>query len=115
MQEEKRLLKWKTTVKKNTLMPVFYESASFDTTTVDLNDIHFNILVMDHDRVGRNTILGTVNLGYKVGEPSGEKQWEQILNNPNKSLSTWHCIKPIPKGKSSQRRSKSPSCVSVGY
>ena len=115
MLQEQRLLKWKTTIKKNTLMPVFYESASFDTTTVDINNIHFDVIVMDHDRVGRNNVLGSVKLGSKVGLVSGEKQWKQILENPNRSLSTWHCIKPIQKGNSRQRTPKSSSCVSVGH
>ena len=118
MQQDQRLVKWKTTVKRNTLMPVFYESTSIDIGAVDSSNIHFDVLIMDYDRVGRNCILGLVKLGYSVGHASGEKQWQQVLNNPNKTFSTWHCIKPIEKGKlssPSHRRSKSPSCISVGY
>ena len=97
-------------------MPVFYESTHFDVSTVDLNSIHFDILIMDHDRVGRNNTLGMVKLGYKVGHRSGEKQWQHALNIPNRAINTWHCIKPVEKGKShsSRRRSRSPSCIKVG-
>ena len=119
MQQDQRLLKWKTTVKKNTLMAVFYESTRFDVSAVDFRRIHFDILIMDHDRVRRNSTLGVVRLGYDVGHLSGEKQWQQALNNPNQTFSTWHCIRPIEKGKfhsPTRRRSKSPaSCISVGY
>ena len=119
MQQDQRLLKWKTAVKKNTLMAVFYESTRFDVSVVDIRRIHFDVLIMDHDRIRRNSILGLVRLGYDVGHTSGEKQWQQALNNPNQMFSTWHCIRPIEKGKlrsPSRSRSKSPaSCISVGY
>lgn len=119
MQQDQRLLKWKTTVKKSTLMPVFYESTHFDVSMVDFRRIHFDILIMDHDRVGRNSTLGVVKLGYDVEHTSGEKQWQQALTNPNQTFSTWHCIRPVEKGKSrspTHRQSKSPvSCINVGY
>ena len=116
MQQDRRLIKWKTSVKKNTLTPIFYESARFDVTRLDLESIYFDILIMDHDRVGRNSILGVVKLGHKVSHTSGEYQWRCALNNPNQLCNTWHCISPIQKGASSPslRRSKSPSCINVG-
>ena len=103
-------------MKKNTLMPVFYESTHFDVTAMDLKSIHFDILIMDHDRVGRNNTLGVVKVGYNVGHTSGENQWQHALNIPNQLCSIWHCINPIQRGKSrsTQRRSKSPSCINVG-
>ena len=97
-------------------MPVFYESTRFN--MVDASNIYFVVLIMDHDRVGRNNTLGVVKLGYSVGHTSGERQWQQAFNNPNQSFSTWHCIRHEEKGKvhsPSRRRSKSPSCISVGY
>lgn len=113
MQQEQRLIKWKTTVKKSTLTPVFYESTSFDVSAVNLNSIHFDVLIMDYDRVGRNTNVGVVKLGYRVGHRSGERQWQQALNIPNRRFSAWHCIKPIEKGlvlsPSRRKRHKSPS------
>ena len=116
MQQNERLIKWKTTVKKNTLTPVFYESTQFNVAAIDLKSIHLDILIMDHDRVGRNSTLGIVKLGYEVDHTSGENQWQYALNNPNRLCSTWHSIHPIQKGKlySLQRRSKSPSCINVG-
>ena len=114
MQQEERLIKWKTTVKRNTLTPVFYESTQFNVAGVDLQSIHFEILIMDHDRVGRNSTLGIVKLGCKVDHMSGENQWQYALNNPNQFRSTWHSIQPIQKEKSPLQRSKSPSCINVG-
>lgn len=115
MHHNERLIKWKTTVKRNTLTPVFYESTHFNVAAIDLNTVHFDILIMDHDRVGRNSILGVVKLGYKVDHKSGKNQWQYALNNPNQLCSTWHSIHSTQKGKSSlQRRSKSPSCINVG-
>ena len=115
MQQDERIIKWKTTVKKNTLTPVFYESTQFNIAAIDLKRVHFDILIMDHDRVGRNSTIGIVRLGYTVDHMSGETQWQHALNNPNHLCSTWHSIHPLQKGKSSiQRRSKSPSCINVG-
>ena len=115
MQQDQRLVKWKTTIRKNTVTPVFYESTQFDVAAVDLKSIHFDVLIMDHDRVGRNGTLGIVKLGYKVDYASGRNQWQYAVNNPNQLCSAWHSIHTIQKGKSPvQRRSKSPSCINVG-
>ena len=107
MQQDQRLVKWKTTIRKNTVTPVFYESTQFDVAAVDLKSIHFDVLIMDHDRVGRNGTLGIVKLGYKVDYASGRNQWQYAVNNPKSvmqclALYTYHSERKVTCSKKVQ-------------
>ncbi len=89
------MLKWKTSVKKNTLLPVFNEAFNFNIFGLDIREITLQAMVMDHGKLGRNEHIGTVWIGEK--QPmSGKVHWGHMLASPNQSVDHWHMI--IPPG-----------------
>lgn len=91
----KRMKKWKSTVKKNTLTPVFNESFHFDISKeMNISDVHLEVLVMDYDRLSRNDIMGVILLGEKIDHRTGRKHWIDMLQSPQQSISQWHSVLP---------------------
>ena len=102
----KRLGKWKTKVKKNTLVPVFNESFQFLIPGLNMKDLMLQVVVMDYDRFSRNDHVGIVDLGCDVSNDSGRNHWIEIISNPKEPISHWH---PILQAKKKSRKSKQPS------
>ena len=102
MFKGKRHFKWKTSVKKNTLLPVFNEAFQFDIAGMDLRDITLEVLVMDYDRFSRNDLMGVISIGENVAHLSGRNHWLAMQSSPNQAISNWHSLQPptpllIPK------------------
>ena len=55
--------KWKTEVKKNTLVPIYNESFQFDVSGLNIRNVSLEIWVMDYDRFSRNDKMGVVYVG----------------------------------------------------
>ncbi len=87
-----RLFKWKTSVRKNTCLPVFDEPFNFNISGLDLSDITLHFIVMDHDTFSRDELIGTVLVGGDVEHKSGRVQWSQMLASPNTYVRRWHMI-----------------------
>ncbi len=95
---EKRILKWKTSIKNSTLTPVFNELCEVDVSGMNRNEIELDILAMDYDRFGHNNEIGYVNFGDNVCYKSG-----QLIED----VSQWHAILPAPRSKQTLRSSGS--------
>ena len=46
----KRVSKWKSSVKKNTLVATFNEPFQFSIESKDINDVKLEFVIMDYDR-----------------------------------------------------------------
>ena len=91
----RRVVKWKSTVKRNTLVAVFNEPFQFDLEKKDINHVGLEIVVMDYDRFTRNDYIGTVLLGANVHHHSGRSHWtDTIGTSQQRIISRWHSIKP---------------------
>ena len=90
----KRQSKWKTTIKRNTLLPVFNEPFQFDVKDMDLKNLHLEVLVMDHDRFRRNDIMGVVYIGPNSPQECGRSHWSEMMVSVNSSVSRWHPLLP---------------------
>ena len=88
----KRIGKWKSTVKKNTLVPIFNEAFHFEINERDIETISLKLVVMDFDRFSRNDVMGTVLIGSSVSNESGCKHWNEMILNPNSSVCQWHTM-----------------------
>ena len=77
--KEKRLAKWNTSVKKNSLNPVYNESFSFDTDSKDANDLYVMLTVKDYDRIGKNDVIGYALIGEASSCESGRSQWAAMM------------------------------------
>ena len=95
MYKGKRKKKWKSTVKKNTLTPIFNESFLFDMSRdTNISDVHLEVFLMDYDRLSRNDVIGVVILGEKSDHMTGQKHWMDMLQSPKQSISQWHSVAP---------------------
>ncbi len=90
-----RQAKWKTSVKRNTLTPVFNESFQFDVSQMELADVALEAVVMDYDRFSRNDLVGEAFIGDHVLTASGRSHWAEVTSFPCVSVSRWHSILPI--------------------
>ena len=84
--------KWKSTVKRNTLLPIFNESFQFDLRGMHPKQVVLNILLIDNDRFTQGDVVGMVNIGAMVPHDTGRQHWEQIISQPNTSVEGWHPI-----------------------
>ncbi|XP_064629385.1 synaptotagmin-10-like [Lineus longissimus] len=89
MCQGKRIKKRKTSVKKNTLNPVYNEALVFDVPQDNVEDIALMIKVIDYDRVGSNELMGCVAVG-PLFFGIGRDHWFEMLENPRKPVAEWY-------------------------
>ncbi len=87
--------KWKSSIKKNTLSPVFKEAFQFSIFDMDTNELHLNIVMMDYDRFSRDDTVGIVRIGADIPEGRGRTHWEEVMSGCNEPISRWHQISPL--------------------
>ncbi|ELW65294.1 Synaptotagmin-6 [Tupaia chinensis] len=101
----RRLKKKKTTIKKNTLNPVYNEAIIFDIPPENMDQVSLLISVMDYDRVGHNEIIGVCRVGINA-EGLGRDHWNEMLAYPRKPIAHWHSLVEVKK--SFKENSKCP-------
>ena len=95
-----RQAKWKSSVKKNTLVPIYNEPFQFDITDMNLQDIVLDISVIDFDRLGRNDLMGIIKIGSDVDHTTGQQHWNEMLSSQRTPVSRWHSLdNPNRKGR----------------
>ena len=90
-----RQTKWKTSVKRNTLTPVYNEPFQFDISRMDITDISLEVIILDYDRFSRNDLVGGFFIGETVQTKSGRLHWAEITSSPHTAISRWHSIQPV--------------------
>ncbi|XP_023672706.1 synaptotagmin-9b isoform X1 [Paramormyrops kingsleyae] len=89
MCDGRRLKKRKTSIKRNTLNPIYNEAIVFDVPPENIDQISLLIAVMDYDRVGHNEIIGVCRVGNDA-ENLGRNHWSEMLTYPRKPIAHWH-------------------------
>ncbi|XP_018398494.1 PREDICTED: synaptotagmin-10-like [Cyphomyrmex costatus] len=85
----KRIKKKKTTVKKNTLYPIYNEALVFDVPSDNIEDVSLIVKVIDYDRIGSNELMGCTAIGSSfIG--IGRDHWLEMLDNPRKPVAQWY-------------------------
>ncbi|XP_074651300.1 synaptotagmin-4-like [Tubulanus polymorphus] len=88
-----RIAKKKTHVKKRTLNPVFNESFVFEVPYNEgLQNISFEFLVLDWDRVAKNEVIGRMEIGLNK-EGLESQHWNEVMNCPRKQIAEWHKLR----------------------
>ncbi|VBB30360.1 unnamed protein product [Acanthocheilonema viteae] len=85
--KEQRISTKKSHVKKCTLSPVYNESFVFElpcTEDEDLDNVKFEIVVMDWDRLTKNEVMGKCFIG------PDDEHWLQVRSNPRRQIAEWH-------------------------
>ncbi len=93
--ENKKIGKWKSSIKRNTLIPVYNEVFQFDVLGKDINEMLMEVFVMDYDRFSRNDAMGEVKFGSSVEGESERKHWRDMILNPKHSISQWHTLMSV--------------------
>lgn len=87
--QDRRIKKKKTSVKKNTLFPVYNEILVFDVPAENIEDVSLIVKVIDYDRIGSNELMGCTAIGADfIG--IGREQWLKMLENPRKPVTQWY-------------------------
>ena len=91
----KRVAKWRSPVKKHTLVPVFNEPFQFDVFGLETTELAMDVIVMEYDRFSHDQVVGVVHLGSNVTEDMGRTHWDEMIATPNNAISRWHSIIPV--------------------
>ncbi|KAM0724800.1 Synaptotagmin-9 [Formica fusca] len=93
----KRIKKKKTTVKKNTLYPIYNEALVFDVPADNIEDVSLIVKVIDYDRIGSNELMGCTAIGSSfIG--IGRDHWLEMLDNPRKPVAQWYPLTETVSG-----------------
>ncbi|XP_066259121.1 synaptotagmin-9-like [Euwallacea similis] len=85
----RKIKKKKTTVRHNTLFPVFNEALVFDVPEENIGEVCLLVKIIDYDRIGQNEIMGCFTIG--PGDPGkGRDHWLEMLENPRKPIAQWY-------------------------
>ena len=87
--------KWKSSVKRKTLIPVYNEAFQFDILGKDINDLVLEVLMMDYDRFSKNDMVGKVVLGGTATGESELRHWQDMISSAPQVVSQWHTIKRV--------------------
>ncbi|XP_026300302.1 synaptotagmin-7 isoform X3 [Apis mellifera] len=92
---DKRIEKRKTPIFKCTLNPVFNEAFSFNVPWEKIRECSLDVMVMDFDNIGRNELIGRIQLAGKNGSGASEtKHWQDMITKPRQTIVQWHRLKP---------------------
>ncbi|XP_011255095.1 synaptotagmin-7 isoform X3 [Camponotus floridanus] len=92
---DKRIEKRKTPIFKCTLNPVFNEVFSFNVPWEKIRECSLDVMVMDFDNIGRNELIGRIQLAGKNGSGASEtKHWQDMITKPRQTIVQWHRLKP---------------------
>lgn len=93
-----RQVEWRTSVKRNTLTPIFNESFQFDVSEMDMNSITLEAVVMDFDRFSHSDQIGLTLIGKDVSAESGRSHWKEVITSSSVAVSHWHPVMPGSTG-----------------
>jgi Ca2+-dependent lipid-binding protein len=88
----KRVKKQKTQCKRKTLDPHFNETFKFDVDPDLIPVACLSVVVMDHDIVTQNEMIGRVTIGPS-GDPTEVRHWKEMLAKPQQMIERWHVLK----------------------
>ena len=93
--KDKILLKEKTKVIKKTTSPYFNSTFSVKVSPSKIQTLDTKIIVKDQDIFGPNEVIGGVRLGIQPDSAVAEAHWDDMIQNPRKPQTQWHCLLPV--------------------
>ncbi len=95
-------------MKKSTVLPIFNEAFTFDISSLDINKVALEIQVLNHDRFGRDEVIGVTYVGANVENEMGRMHWEEVVLSPNQPVSRWHTLVQAASSGRVLRRKEQP-------
>ncbi|XP_013412204.1 synaptotagmin-17 [Lingula anatina] len=83
----------KTTVKKNTIDPVFNESFSFNVTPQQLENTNLVVSVWDYNSKSKDDFVGRVVIGKHASGPEQVMHWNRMIQSHRSTVASWHALK----------------------
>ena len=110
--KDNKVFKWKSSVKHNTLHPVYNESFSYKLTEeMNVDDISLSFYIVNLDRFSWNDIIGVSTIGLSVNSKVGKKHWTELMQFPCQRISYWHSIQLATAAQKRYMRSRSNSPI----
>lgn len=92
LYDGKKVEKRKTSIVEKSLNPVFNELFLFRFPYEKIRQTSLAISVMDHDRMGRNELIGQVIIGSKSG-PTEVRHWKEMFARSRQQVAHWHVLR----------------------
>lgn len=92
MQNNRKVSKKKTTIKRGERNPIFNEAMIFSVPSSTLSTVQLRITVAEHIMDGKTPSLGHVIVGANT---SGTEltHWNQMISSPRKPIAMWHYLR----------------------
>lgn len=84
----------KTSIKKNTIDPVFNESINFNVTPDMLDCISLVVTVWDHNSKSRDDFVGRIILGRQATGQYELNHWNRMMQCHRSPIAQWHTLRP---------------------
>ncbi|VDK33831.1 unnamed protein product [Taenia asiatica] len=92
MENDRRIAKKKTHVKKRTSNPVFNEAFALEVPpNAKLEDVRLEFRLVNWERDSPSRVIGRVTIGC-CGNERAKEHWKKALENPRKQVAEWHTI-----------------------
>lgn len=74
---------------------MFNESFVFDIPAggEGLDSVSLEFLLLDWDRVTKNEVIGTLELGGPKCNGSALHHWNEVCNSPRRQIADWHKLR----------------------
>ena len=92
LHKDTRINKWKSTIKKKTLSPIYNEPFQFDTDGMDMHYVRLQLTMFDHDILGSDDVMGTIEFGMKSKHHTGQLHWVEMTSSPRNQVCFWHSM-----------------------
>ena len=87
-----RITKWKSNIMKKTVSPIYNEPFQFDTDGMDIDFVELQLTMFDHDTLGSDDVMGTVEFGMKSKHHTGRLHWIEMASSPRNHVCFWHSM-----------------------
>ena len=95
----------KSSVKRNTLEPIFNETLSFNVGSDLMDDCSLTVTVWDYNSKSRDDMMGRVVLGKQATGSQEKNHWVSMLSSQRSPVAQWHCLKPRLRGSNGEKSS----------
>ena len=112
MFNDRVMFKWKSSVRHNTLAPVYNERFNYMISQemhAELDSITLAFYVVDFHHLSRNEPMGVVTVGRSAECKLARKHWAEVVQSNGQQISFWHPIQLATPAQKRYMRSKIPS------
>ena len=84
----------KTSVKRNTIDPVFNESLSFNVSAEQIHVCSLSVSMWDYNSKSKDDFVGQFVLGQRSTGDLEDSHWSRMLQSQRSPVAQWHTLLP---------------------